>query len=60
MPFDIAAEPLVQSPANDLAAAFEEARAPEAGWAAENPDRALALLFVDPRPCEALDVLLAA
>ena len=60
MPFDVAAEPVVQSPANDLAAAFEAGREPEARWAAENPDRALALLFVDPRQCEALDVLLAA
>ena len=60
MPFDIAAEPVVQSPANHVAAAFEAAHEPEAAWAAANPDRALAFLFVDPRPCEALDALLAA
>jgi hypothetical protein len=28
-------------------------------WAAENPDRALALLFVAPRACAAVDVLLS-
>ncbi|MFA4894118.1 hypothetical protein [Brevundimonas sp.] len=28
-------------------------------WAAENPDRALALLFVAPRACAAVDVLAA-
>lgn len=26
-------------------------------WAAENPDRALALLFVAPHDCDAVDVL---
>ncbi len=28
-------------------------------WTAENPDRALALLFVAPRACAAVDVLVA-
>ncbi|RZJ00847.1 MAG: hypothetical protein EON90_05840 [Brevundimonas sp.] len=28
-------------------------------WAAENPDRALALLFVAPRACAAVDVLVS-
>ena len=28
-------------------------------WAAENPDRALALLFVAPQDCDAVDVLTA-
>lgn len=28
-------------------------------WAAENPDRALALLFVAPRDCAAVDVLVS-
>ncbi|HEX8216404.1 MAG TPA: hypothetical protein VF577_02970 [Allosphingosinicella sp.] len=32
---------------------------PEAGWAARNPDRALAFLFVSPRDCGALDELMA-
>jgi hypothetical protein len=33
---------------------------PEAGWAARNPERALAFLFVSPRDCAALDELMAA
>jgi len=33
---------------------------PDAGWAACNPDRMLALLFVAPRDCEAIDALYAA
>jgi len=28
-------------------------------WAAENPDRALALLFVSPRDCAAVDALVS-
>jgi hypothetical protein len=32
---------------------------PEAGWAARNPDRAMAFLFVSPRDCGALDELMA-
>lgn len=28
-------------------------------WAAQNPDRALALLFVAPRACAAIDVLVS-
>ena len=28
-------------------------------WTAENPDRALALLFVAPRDCAAVDVLVS-
>lgn len=28
-------------------------------WTAENPDRALALLFVSPRACAAVDVLVS-
>jgi hypothetical protein len=33
---------------------------PEAGWATRNPDRALLLLFVDPRDCAMVDELMAA
>ena len=29
-------------------------------WAAQNPDRALAFLFVAPQDCAAVDILLAA
>lgn len=32
---------------------------PEAGWAARNPDRAMAFLFVSPRDCGAVDELMA-
>ncbi len=31
---------------------------PDPDWAERNPDRALAFLYVSPRPCEALDRLL--
>jgi hypothetical protein len=31
---------------------------PEPGWATRNPDRALAFLFVSPRPCSAIDELM--
>jgi hypothetical protein len=33
---------------------------PEAGWATRNPDRAMLFLFVSPRPCGALEELIAA
>jgi hypothetical protein len=32
---------------------------PEAGWAVRNPDRAMLFLFVSPRPCGALEELMA-
>lgn len=38
-------------------AAVEQAPAICPVWAAENPDRALALLFVAPQDCDAVDVL---
>jgi hypothetical protein len=31
---------------------------PEPGWATRNPDRALAFIFVSPRPCSAIDELM--
>ncbi len=40
-------------------ALIETAAEPCPVWAAENPDRALALLFVAPRACAAVDVLAA-
>ena len=48
----------------DFAAAPKAAAQPAAPticpiWAAENPDRALALLFVAPQDCDAVDVLTA-
>jgi hypothetical protein len=39
---------------------FRTAADPEAGWALRNPDRAMAFLFVSPRPCGAAEELLAA
>ena len=33
---------------------------PEAGWASRTPDRAMLLLFVNPRDCAMVDELLAA
>ncbi|MDO9587700.1 MAG: hypothetical protein Q8R45_06790 [Brevundimonas sp.] len=41
------------------AALIEAAGDPCPIWAAENPDRALALLFVAPRDCAAVDVLVS-
>ena len=32
---------------------------PEAGWATRNPNRAMALLFVNPRDCAMVDELMA-
>lgn len=31
---------------------------PEPGWAARHPDRALAFLYIFPRPCSAIDELM--
>ena len=33
---------------------------PEAGWATRNPDRAMLMLFVNPRDCAMVDELMAA
>ena len=61
MPFDTEVHTdLVFAPAADLAAAFDNAQAPDMAWTAANPDRALTFLFVSPQPCAALDALLAA
>lgn len=63
MPFDIADTAAAQAfsapAAIDLSAAFE-AEAPNVDAALANPDAALAFLFLAPRPCAALDALLAA
>jgi hypothetical protein len=37
----------------------EDVADPEAGWAARNPARAMAFLYVSPRDCGAVDELLA-
>ncbi len=41
------------------AALIDASEAPCPMWAAENPDRALALLFVAPHDCAAADVLVS-
>lgn len=43
-------------PVSDL---IDSAAEPCPMWAAENPDRALALLFVAPRACAAVDALVS-
>ena len=40
-------------------ASFRTPTDPEAGWAARDPDQAMLFLFVSPRPCGALDELMA-
>ena len=59
MAFDAAAyTPAVQTAMpRSTAALIDASGAPCPIWAAENPDRALALLFVAPRDCAAVDVL---
>ena len=63
MPFDAAdtayAEAFAAPALHALAPAFA-AEAPTAEQALANPDAALAFLFLSPRPCAALDALLAA
>ena len=60
MPFDTAhtADALQFAPAADLDAAFDAAGDMDVAWAMENPERAMAVLMVAPRPCAALDALL--
>ncbi len=59
MPFDAAAPTDTLIGFNAPAGLpFVEARAPDAAWAAANPERALAFLMVAPQPCAALDALL--
>lgn len=62
MPFDSAAYPSFQpvsGPVPGVAALIDAAEAPCPVWTAQNPDRALALLFVAPSDCAAVDVLLS-
>lgn len=47
-------------PAGAILPGHDAVADPEAGWAARNPARALAFLYVTPRDCAALDELLAA
>lgn len=60
MAFDSAYAPAAPAAIPTLTAALIDALdAPCPVWAAENPDRALALLFVAPRDCAAVDVLVS-
>ena len=63
MPFDTANTVLAATfsapTLSDLASAFDR-EAPSAAEALANPEAALAFLFLSPRPCAALDALLAA
>lgn len=57
MAYDAAAFPLAARTAVPAALLIEAAPAPCPEWTAANPDRALALLFVAPQDCAAVDVL---
>jgi len=61
MPFDAAVYPIrsAVAPRPSSTALIERAGAPCPVWTAENPDRALALLFVAPQDCPAVDVLVS-
>jgi len=52
-------QPLNGSAASSVALLIDAAPAPCPEWAAQNPDRALALLFVAPQDCAAVDVLVS-
>jgi hypothetical protein len=57
MPFDSAAYPMPKPALDSAPPASVEALCPV--WTAENPDRAMAFLFVAPSDCAAVDVLLS-
>lgn len=60
MPFDALTYSRQPAPAPaSLTALIDAAGEPCPVWAAENPDRALAFLFVAPQDCAAVDVLVA-
>lgn len=59
MAFDAAAFTPSSLAPDASASLIENAADPCPVWAAENPDRALALLFVAPRACAAVDVLVS-
>ncbi|MEJ6787933.1 hypothetical protein BrevBR_00155 [Brevundimonas sp. BR2-1] len=60
MAFDAAAyAPHALKPVMPVSTLIEAADEPCPIWAAQNPDRALALLFVAPRACAAVDVLVS-
>lgn len=59
MPFDsdVVHTPAATRSALDLGALIDAVEAPAPEWAAERPERALAVLMAAPQPCGALDVL---
>lgn len=62
MPFDAGfpqSPVTAMPPAVPVPSMFERAADPDPVWAAGNPDRMLAFLFVTPRDCPAVDALLA-
>ena len=59
MAFDAAYMPRPVATDLPTSALIDAAADPCPTWAAQNPDRALALLFVAPRDCVAVDVLVS-
>lgn len=59
MPFDSETYSPAQPIMVPTASLIDAAAAPCPKWAVENPDRALALLFVAPRDCDAVDALVS-
>lgn len=60
MAFDAAAyAPNTIAPVMPVSMLIDTCGDPCPMWSAENPDRALALLFVAPRACDAVDVLVS-
>ncbi|NJC42564.1 hypothetical protein GGQ87_002859 [Brevundimonas alba] len=59
MAFDAAAFSPAARTIAPVARLIEAAPAPCPEWTAQNPDRALALLFVAPQDCAAVDVLVS-
>lgn len=43
----------------DLPTIFDSVPDPDPSWATSNPNRAFAFFYVSPRPCAALELLLA-
>ncbi|MGZ9113937.1 MAG: hypothetical protein ACXW3K_04880 [Brevundimonas sp.] len=60
MAFDAATYTVIPvAPVVSVSALIDTAGDPCPVWAMENPDRALALLFVAPRACAAVDALVS-
>ncbi len=59
MAFDALTYPAATQAEPSTAELIDAMPAPCPTWAAENPDRALALLFVAPRDCAAVDAIVS-